>query len=33
LRPVFSAAGQRGFRSLPPELAATIDRLKRERRI
>lgn len=33
LRPLFSAAGQRGFRSLPPELAATIDRLKRERRI
>lgn len=33
LRPFFSAAGQKGFRSLPPELAATIDRLKRERRI
>jgi membrane protein required for colicin V production len=33
LRPLFSAAGQRGFRSLPPEVAATIDRLKRERRI
>jgi membrane protein required for colicin V production len=33
LRPIFSAAGQRGFRSLPPEVAATIDRLKRERRI
>jgi membrane protein required for colicin V production len=33
LRPIFSAAGQRGFRSLPPEVAATIDRLKHERRI
>lgn len=33
LRPLFSAAGQMGFKSLPPELAATIDRLKRERRI
>jgi membrane protein required for colicin V production len=33
LRPVFSAAGQRGFRSLPPEITAIIDRLKRERRI
>jgi membrane protein required for colicin V production len=33
LRPIFSAAGQRGFRSLPPEVAATIDRLTRERRI
>jgi membrane protein required for colicin V production len=33
LRPIFSAAGQRGFRALPPELAATIDRLKRERHI
>jgi membrane protein required for colicin V production len=33
LRPIFSAAGQRGFRSLPPEAAAAIDRLKRERRI
>jgi membrane protein required for colicin V production len=33
LRPIFSAAGQRGFRALPPELAATIDRLKHERRI
>ena len=29
LRPLFSAAGQRGFRSLPPELAAAIDRLKK----
>jgi membrane protein required for colicin V production len=33
LRPIFSAAGQRGFRSLPPEAAAAIDRLKREQRI
>ena len=33
LRPVFSAAGQRGFRSLPPEFAATIDRLKRDQHI
>ncbi len=33
LRPLFSAAGQKGYRSLPSELAATIDRLKRERRI
>ena len=33
LRPLLSAAGQRGFKSLPPEVAATIDRLKKERRI
>src|SRR5882762_6310463 len=33
LRPLLSAAGQTGFRSLPPEVAATIDRLKKERRI
>jgi membrane protein required for colicin V production len=33
LRPIFSDVGQRGFRSLPPEVAATIDRLKRERHI
>jgi membrane protein required for colicin V production len=33
LRPLFSAAGQRGFKSLPPDIAATIDRLKREQRI
>jgi membrane protein required for colicin V production len=33
LRPVFSAAGQRGFRSLPPEVAAAIDRLKHNQRI
>lgn len=33
LRPLLSAAGQKGFRSLPPDIAATIDRLKRERRL
>lgn len=33
LRPLFSAAGQMGFKSLPPEAAAAIDRLKLERRI
>jgi len=33
LRPLLSAAGQSGFRSLPPDLVATIDRLKRDRRI
>jgi membrane protein required for colicin V production len=33
LRPLFSAAGQKGFSSLPPDVAATIDRLKREQRI
>jgi membrane protein required for colicin V production len=33
LRPLFSAAGQRGFRSLPPDVTATIERLKNERRI
>jgi membrane protein required for colicin V production len=33
LRPLLSAAGQRGFRSLPPEVAATIERIKKERRI
>ena len=33
LRPLFSAAGQRGFKSLTPDIAATIDRLKREQRI
>jgi membrane protein required for colicin V production len=30
-RPVLSKAGQQGLRSLPPEVAATIDRIKRER--
>jgi membrane protein required for colicin V production len=33
LRPLLSLAGQKGFRSLPPDVAAYIDRLKRERRI
>ena len=33
LRPLFSTAGQMGFRSLPPDVAATVDRLKREQRI
>src|ERR1019366_9541647 len=33
LRPLLSAVGQRGFRSLPPEVAATIDRLKKDQRI
>ena len=33
LRPLLSAAGQRGFRALPPDLAATIDRLKQQQRI
>ena len=29
-RPFLSAAGQKGFNSLPPDLAATIDRLKQQ---
>ena len=33
LRPLLSAAGQKGFRSLPADVAATIDRLKQDRRI
>jgi membrane protein required for colicin V production len=33
LRPLFSAVGHRGFTALPPDLAATIDRLKKDRRI
>jgi membrane protein required for colicin V production len=33
LRPVFSAAGQMGLKSLPPDITAYVDRLKRERRI
>jgi membrane protein required for colicin V production len=33
LRPLFSAAGAMGIRSLPPDVAATIDRLKKERHI
>jgi membrane protein required for colicin V production len=33
LRPWLSMAGQRGFKSLPPDVAATIDRLKKDRQI
>jgi len=33
LRPLFSAAGQMGLKSLPPDITAYVDRLKRERRI
>jgi membrane protein required for colicin V production len=33
LRPLLSVAGQKGFKSLPPELVAYIDRLKKDRRI
>ena len=33
LRPVLSMLGQKGFRSLPPEATAYVDRLKRERGI
>jgi len=33
LRPLLSAAGQKGFSSLPPDAAAAIDRLKREQHI
>jgi membrane protein required for colicin V production len=33
LRPMLSAAGQSGVKSLPPDVAATIDRLKKDRRI
>jgi len=33
LRPLFSTIGQKGFKSLPPEVTATIDRLKKAQRI
>ena len=33
LRPFLSMLGQKGFRSLPPEATAYVDRLKRERGI
>lgn len=33
VRPLFSAAGQMGLRSLPPDLTAYVDRLKKDRRI
>jgi membrane protein required for colicin V production len=33
LRPMLSAAGQKGFKSLPPEATAMIDQFKRDHRI
>ncbi|MDB5500750.1 MAG: Colicin production protein [Tardiphaga sp.] len=33
LRPLLSQAGQRGFKSLPPDVTAYIDKWKRDRRI
>ena len=33
LRPLLSVAGQKGFKSLPPDVTAHIDRLKKDRRI
>jgi len=33
LRPIFSAAGQMGLKSLPPDITAYVDRLKKDRRI
>ena len=33
LPPLLSVAGQKGFRSLPPDVVAYIDRLKKDRRI
>jgi membrane protein required for colicin V production len=33
LRPILSVAGQKGLKSLPPDVAELIDRLKRERGI
>jgi membrane protein required for colicin V production len=33
LRPLLSLAGQMGFRSLPPDVVAYVDRLRRDRRI
>jgi membrane protein required for colicin V production len=33
LRPILSAAGQMGLKSLPPDIAAYVDRLKKDRRI
>jgi len=33
LRPLLSTAGQKGFRSLPPDLAAIVNRLKQTQRI
>jgi membrane protein required for colicin V production len=33
LRPLFSLAGQMGLKSLPPDITAYVDRLKKDRRI
>jgi membrane protein required for colicin V production len=33
LRPLLSVAGQTGFKSLPPDVTAYIDRLRKDRRI
>ncbi|WP_298261524.1 CvpA family protein [Bradyrhizobium sp.] len=33
LRPIFSAAGQMGLKSLPPDITAYVERLKKDRRI
>jgi membrane protein required for colicin V production len=33
LRPLLSEAGQMGFKSLPPDIAAYVDRIKKDRRI
>ena len=33
LRPLLSTAGQKGFSSLPPDVAATVNRLKQARQI
>jgi membrane protein required for colicin V production len=33
LRPLLSLAGQKGFKSLPPDVAAYIDQLKKDRHI
>jgi membrane protein required for colicin V production len=33
LRPLLSEAGQKGFKSLPPDAAAYVDRIKKARRI
>jgi len=33
LRPLLSEAGQKGFKSLPPDVAAYVERIKKDRRI
>jgi membrane protein required for colicin V production len=33
LRPLLSEAGQMGFKSLPPDVATYVDRIKKDRRI